>query len=230
MLFRSRFFTNIQEISHPFLLNLSRNRVPPLQVQPPLHLIDRLLDHVEGMVHLFPRDHKGRPQCDHIAADRFEGNPPFHTLEQDRFRFARRLLLGFPIPNQIDPDMESDSRDAADQLVPFLHLSQTFHRIGAEMSRMAAEIFALDHLDGRQARGGAQGVLLVGVVADGTVLEGVVCIPGYDSRERQDAAPQRFAEDQDVRRQVMFARKHLPGPAEPLDDLVKDQKRAIPIA
>jgi len=65
--------------------------------------------------------------------------------------------------------MESDSRDAADQLVPFRHLSQTFQRIGAETRRMVAEIFALDHLDGRQARGGAQGVLLVGVVADGTV-------------------------------------------------------------
>ncbi len=95
---------------------------------------------------------------------------------------------------------------------------------------MVAEVLLLDHLDRGQAGGRRQRVLLVGVVADGALPADVVLLPGHDPRKGNDPAAERFTEDQDVRRQVMVAREHLPGPAEPLDDLVEDQQRAIPPA
>ena len=64
---------------------------------------------------------------------------------------------------------------------------------------VVAEPLLFDRLDRRQPRGRAQGVLLVGVVADRTVGADVVPLPRHDPRQGEDPAAERLAQNQDVR-------------------------------
>ena len=60
------------------------------------HLVDRLLEHLQGAVHLRLRDHERRPQRQDVAVDRLEGNPPLEALEHDGLGLLRRPAPSSP--------------------------------------------------------------------------------------------------------------------------------------
>ena len=129
------------------------------------------------------------------------------------------------------PSSRPRPRTSPISAVAALHLVQALERVRADARGVLDQVFALDHLERRQRRGGGDRVLLVRVVAERVVAGDVEVVARDAGGDRQHAAAERLAEHHDVGRgAVVLGGEEAAGLAQAGRDLVEDQQRAVRVA